>query len=210
VDQITALKLIMMGGVALLIAGILIIAVFGTLEFVGPIYIFVGAVAMLFGALWVWKVDKVIKRRMAVARSRSAKRLMGLVLLTFFIIAPMFNVSHLQTCDTTGMCRAMRDRVLWVEYAVIGLLIISGFLAFGPIIFGRTILGPILAELQYIAGAMLVLLIFLFLLVVPIDVMFVYDPQQNCCYVRMDNLRTQGPILLRAILTLLSPPTMPS
>jgi len=218
-NQTTAIRMLKLAGVALIVAGLLLIVNFGNMDYIGPIFIVVGTITIIFGLLWIWKVDKAARRRLIASKARAATRSVKRALVVFLLLSsalsPMLSVAHLQTinpeCDPTGMCMLTRARVLWVEYAIIGLLIVAGFLAFGPIILGRTILGAILAELQYIAGAMLLLIMFLFLLVVPIDVMFeVFDyGGQPCCRVNMDNLRTRGPPILQAILRLIYPSIMP-
>jgi len=212
-DQITALKLLLIPGISLILIGTLLIAGYGTLEYVGTIYTIVGIVAIIFGALWVWKVDKVAKRLQARAKSRSMRRFMVLVLLALLTITLLpLKVSYLQQqapeCQADQICRTMYIRVLYIEYVVVALLIIAGFLAFGPIIFGRTILGPILAEFQYIAGAMLALLIFILLLTVPIHVMFEFS--SGCCEIKVSNLESRGPILLQILLKLIVPPMPPA
>jgi len=208
-DQITALKILAVPGIAILIVGILLVAGYGTLEYVGSIYIIVGIVAIFFGVIWLWKVNKALKR--VKARAKSMRRFMVLVTLALLVTTLMpLKISYLQReCPSADqICRTMATRVMYIEYVIVGLLIIAGFLAFAPIILGRTILGPILAEFQYIAGAMLVLLIFIMLLTVPIHVMF--DFSSGCCDINVRKLESDGPILLQILLKLITPPYPPA
>ncbi len=207
-DRVTALKLMQAGGVLFILAGMLLIAFYSSIEFIGPLYMFLGGLMILFGIVWIIKVRGAVKR--AEARNRLKRRRTAMyAILYLLLLSSSFmasNIAHLQTFSKE--CYTMYQRVVYVEYFLIGLLIISGFLAFAPVILGRTILGPILQELQYIAGAMLILLIFALLVVFPLDPMFVMDNPQNptACYVDIRRLQSQGPPVLQILLRLFTPP----
>jgi len=205
-DRLTALKLMQSGGVLFIIAGVLLIAFYGNLQFIGPIYDFIGALLVLFGLVWIVKVRSAIRKAKVRSKMKRRSTLAYAILYLMLISIGFMNVGYLQSYSRD--CYVMYQRVVYVEYFLIGLLIISGFLAFAPVILGRTILGPILQELQYIAGAMLILLIFALLVVFPLDPMFVLDNPQNptACYVDVRRLQAQGPPLLQILLRLFTPP----
>lgn len=211
-DEKTAIRLMQAGGAFFIIAGILLIGFYSTIEYIGPLYGGLGALLILFGLIWIVKVRNAARKRKIMKKMKSKPRsspramyaLIYLLLLTSGFM--MQAVGYLQTYSR--QCYVMYQRVVYVEYFLLGLLIISGFLAFAPVILGRTILGPILQELQYIAGAMLILLIFALLVVFPLDPMFVMDNPKNptACYVDLRRLEAQGPPFLQILLRLFSPP----
>ena len=201
----SVLRAMFVGGLLLMLAGILLIAVYGTLEFIGPVYDVMGVLLLIVGGVWTWKVNNLMKRKKKTRYSTYRNYVIP-ILLTLMMGLALANTVFAQSFSKD--CYVMYRRVQYVEYTLIGLLIISGFLAFGPIILGRTILGPILQELQYIAGAMLILLIFALLVVFPLDPMFVLDNPKSptACYINIQNLASQGPPFLQIILRLFTPP----
>ena len=213
-EKLTLLKLMELGGIPLIVVGLLLLVVYTPLEFIGPIYAVIGILMITLGVFWIVKVRSAIRREKAKAKLAAKKTSKTMYIVLALLIAAsgllISNVVHLQTFSPE--CYVMYRRVVYVEYFAMGLLIISGFLAFAPIILGRTILGPILQELQYIAGAMMILLIFALLVIFPLDPMFVMDNPQNptMCYVDVNRLQAQGPPLMQILLKLFTPPYPPT
>lgn len=209
-SMMTALEL---AGVFIILSGILIVAIYGTLEFIGLIYDILGFLLIIMGAYWVYKLRK-LERKYGIRRGggRTSYKTYMVTLLLATLIG-VFSVGGVYASgpEYSPTCLTIYQRVEYLEYTLLGLLLVSGFLAFAPIIFGRTILGPIFQELQYLAGAMLILLIFALLVIYPLDPMFVFDgdtPNSSTgCYVDISNLEDQGPPVLQLILRIFSPPS---
>ena len=176
-DKITLLRMMELGGIPLIVVGLMLLVVYTPLEFIGPIYAVFGIIMIGLGMFWIVKVRNMIRKekgKVVIASKKKSKAIYVIVTLLLISVGLFTgNVAHLQTYSRE--CYDMYRRVIYVEYFAIGLLVISGFLAFAPIILGRTILGPILQELQYITGAMMILLIFS-LLVIFLSLIHISEP----------------------------------
>lgn len=208
--QVTVLKGMLVGGIIGIVIGITFIGLGATLPPpVSTVYFIFGAILALFSTAFTLRVNKALKKVTKKPAVPSRVKGLAIAVLVLAIMTMLVNVVSAQA--GVYECIEMWRRIRYVQYVMLGFLVIAGFLAFAPVILGRTILGPILADLQYMAGAMLVLLIFALLLVFPLDVMFFIDnplsPTQ--CDVRLDYLRDRGPFLLQIILRLLMPPPPP-
>ena len=204
------LTLMQLGGVAIIVLGLLLILFYSSLEFIGPLYLVFGGILVFGGAYWILRVrsaERKVKAREVLKRQRTT--MYTVALATFVTVALTTSVVALaQTTTLTEVvqyCLTMYRRVMFMQYFIIGLLLIAGLLSFAPIIFGRTILGPILQELQYIAGAMFIILVFIALLLFPLDPMFT-GIEQGTCKINIMNLKDHGPPLLKLILRFFSPP----
>ena len=202
------LKAMFVGGLIMMLAGLIMIIGYGTLETVGPIYTILGLIVMGLGGFWTYKVNQAIKKYSK--NPKKYKKFSKYSIALFLILSFGLTLSGTVLAEIptpSPECLMIYRRVQWVEYTMLGMLIFAGFLSFGPIILGRTILGPILQELQYIAGAMLVLLIFALLVVFPLDPMFVLDNPRDPtgCYISIKRLKDHGPPLLQIILKLFIP-----
>lgn len=206
--QETILKGMFVGGVIGILLGVMFIAIGVTLPPpVSTIYVIFGLIVAAFSGVFTLRVKKEINKVLKKSLGTGTKAL-AIALVVFTLTVSFLNAAYAQSIAVRE-CIDMYRRIVYVEYVMIGFLIIAGFLAFAPVILGRTILGPILADLQYMAGAMLVLLIFALLLVFPLDAMFYVTPNLDQCEVRLDYLRDRGPFLLQIILKLLMPPQPP-
>lgn len=191
------------GAILVIFTSLLMIATLGTLPGVGPIYSGISVFLLLTGLLFL------IKLRKAERRLRAKERLARKIYVVIILLGLALSVSVVHMAGKYSReCLTVYQRVVYVEYTMLGMLLISGFLAFGPILLGRTILGPILQELQYIAGAMLILLIFTMLILFPLDPLFEFDNAKNPtgCIFDPTNLKSAGPPLLRLLYALFSPP----
>jgi len=206
------LTIMQLGGVAFIVLGLLLILFYSSLEFIGPLYLVFGGLLVFGGAYWILRVrsaERKVKAREVLKRQRSTMYTVALAALALVTVALATSVVALaQTTDVTQYCLTMYRRVVFIQYFIIGLLLIAGLLSFAPIIFSRTILGPILQELQYIAGAMFIILVFLALLLFPLDPMFVTEQNgtELTCEINIMQLKQDGPPLLRLILRFFSPP----
>lgn len=215
--QILVLKSMLFGGILGIVMGIVFIGLGSSMPApVSSVYTVFGMILLLFSILFTLRVNKALKKVSKRARkpvTPGRLRTLAVAALLLLVATIPMNIVSAQTGyrgeleDETAilMCLEMRRRIIYVQYAMLGFLIIAGLLAFVPVILGRTIVGPILADLQYLAGAMFLLLIFALLLIFPLDAMFVVGT--NTCTIKVDNLKNNGPPLLRIILTLISPPT---
>lgn len=207
------INMVRASGVAVIVMGLVLIAGMVTFEIFGSLFAVVGVIAILIGLLLIRGANKAMrryrKRSLGVAKD-FAVVLLATILLFGTPIYAQFQV------DPVQLCKDAYFKTLYVEYLVMALLAVSGFLALAPVILGRTILGPILGEFQYIAGAMLILLIFVALLMIPIHVAFSYTPPsggggggwgggQETCEIKICNLAHNGPPLLRMLFSLLGP-----
>jgi len=206
------LTIMQLGGVAFIVLGLLLILFYSSLEFIGPLYLVFGGLLVFGGAYWILRVrsaERKVKAREVLKRQRSTMYTVALAALVTVALATSV-VALAQTTEVTQYCLTMYRRVMFMQYFIVGLLLIAGLLSFAPIIFGRTILGPILQELQYIAGAMFIILVFVALLLFPLDPMFVFEQSgtrgELTCKINIMNLRDNGPPLLRLILRFFSPP----
>jgi len=173
--------------------------------------------AIIVGYLWYRAVTEAALKRGYLGRRAGAAREYAIVLLlaaltTLYTFAPLMLQTQTTPSGCTRECVTYKDRVLTIEYFILALTLVSGLLAFGPIIFGRTILGPVLQEVQYMAGAMFLIMLFFTLLLFPLHVIFVdcltsqYVTQPDGCYIDMCQLVRGGPILLRFLFSLILPP----
>lgn len=204
------LKGMLVGGIVGIVIGIMFIGLGASMPApVSTVYFIFGAVVTLFSIAFTLRVNKVIKRTLKKSAPSGRTKGLAVALLILTVVTFTLNVASAQV--GIRECVEMWVRIRYVQFVMLGFLVIAGFLAFAPVILGRTILGPVLADLQYMAGAMLVLLIFALLLVFPLDVMFFIDNPANPtqCDVRLDYLRDRGPFLLQIILRLLMPPHPP-
>ena len=206
------LTIMQLGGVAFIVLGLLLILFYSSLEFIGPLYLVFGGLLVFGGAYWILRVrsaERKVKAREVLKRQRSTMYTVALAaLVTVALATSVVALAQTTTADATQYCLTMYRRVVFIQYFIIGLLLIAGLLSFAPIIFGRTILGPILQELQYIAGAMFIILVFLALLLFPLDPMFVTEQRgtELTCKISFIKLQQEGPPLLRLILRFFSPP----
>jgi len=175
---------------------------------------FVGVAAIVVGYAWYRAVTESAMRRGLLRRGRRAAEeyVAALLLVAFtalYALAPVLSMEAKTRCDK-DYCPTFRQRVVWIEYLLLGLTLISGLLAFGPIIFGRTIIGPVLQEVQYLAGVMFIFMLFFLLLLFPIDVIFetcTTDDNERGCQINMCNIANSGPPLLRLVVSFLLPPS---
>lgn len=179
-------------------------------------------ITIVIGYVWYRKVTDVARRKGYLRKTPSRAREYAILLLIVAssIVFSLTPTTYMQYGDYTSTCSAdcptYRDRVVSIEYFIVSLVIISGLLAFGPIIFGRTILGPIFQELQYMAGAMFIILLVFVLFLVPIDVIFEdctvtttsngQEQEVPGCSINMCNLEQSGPPLTRWVLDKILPP----
>jgi len=206
------LTLMQLGGVAIIVLGLLLILFYSSLEFIGPIYLVFGGLLVFGGAYWILRVrsaERKVKAREVLKRQRSTMYTAALAaLVTVALTTSVVALAQTTMTEVVQYCLTMYRRVMFMQYFIIGLLLIAGLLSFAPIIFGRTILGPILQELQYIAGAMFIILVFVALLLFPLDPMFT-GIEQGTCKINFENLKNNGPPLLKLILNFFSPPQNP-
>lgn len=207
--QVTILKGMLVGGIIGIALGMLFIGLGASMPPpVSTVFFVFGAILALFSVLFTLRINKVLKK-VAKKSALGKTKALAIALLILTATSMLLNVASAQAGITE--CIEMWKRIRYVQFIMLGFLIIAGFLAFAPVILGRTILGPILADLQYMAGAMLILLIFALLLVFPLDVMFYIDnpAQPNDCKIDFRRLQSDGPLLLQIILRLLVPPHPP-
>lgn len=206
-NQATVLKGMLVGGIIGILIGVLFIGLGATLPApVSTIYFVFGLIIAVVSSLFTMRVNKALKKIEKKTFHSDRVKGLAIAILVLAVSATIVNVAGAQA--GIRECIEMWQRIRYVQFVMLGFLVIAGFLAFAPVILGRTILGPILADLQYMAGAMLMLLIFALLLVFPLDAMFFIDNPMNPtqCDVRLDYLRDRGPFLLQIILRLLMPP----
>ena len=121
---------------------------------------------------------------------------------TFILLVSVSPVVFAATSQEQGCSRAwtdLRKKVIFAEYTALSTMVLAALLAFGPVLFGRTILGPIVQEFQSLAGSGLILLILLLLLIYPLDVIFKKCGNTNEYRIDMTTLRNEGPFLLRLL-----------
>jgi len=174
-------------------------------------------VVMFIGYIWYKKVTEVAMKKGLLKKEKDRNKEYAILLLivassVMFSLAPT-SLVHLQFYGSNSGCSAdcltYKQRVQVIEYFTLSLTLISGLLAFGPIMLGRTVLQPIMQELQYMAGAMFLILLFFLLFLFPLDVMFVscYDMSGNQgCYIDMCQLVRSGPPLTRFLVSMILPP----
>jgi len=215
-EETTALKLVLVTGIIFIVLGLAVILTFGTmLGGLGIFYDIFGAIIFIFGILWTKKAYRRYKEKTSQMKALLSDKTLSIIAAA--LLASSLFVSSImmytQTSSCTVYCYYFRDRILYIEYAMLGFTVIAGLLALAPIILSRTPLAPILNEFQPMAGAMFIILIFLVLMIYPIDTMFVVSQITdangnvvNCCYVSIDNLKAYGPPLLRVLLQVIIPP----
>lgn len=175
--------------------------------------------AIIVGYMWYRAVTEAALKR-GYLRRRST--LAGEYAIAFLLVAvtalyaltPLTLQTQTQQGACDASCRAYKNRVTTIEYFILALTLVAGLLAFGPIIFGRTILGPVLQEVQYMAGAMFLIMLFFTLLLFPLHVVFVdcwtrpyaTGSPPDGCYIDMCKLASSGPPLLRFLFSLILPP----
>ncbi len=179
--------------------------------------------AIIIGYVWYRKVTDVARRKGYLSKNPSRMREYAVLLLivassTVFSLTPVLHMQYGDEAGCTTDCLTYKNRVVTIEYFMVALTIIAGMLAFGPIMFGRTIIGPIFQELQYMAGAMFIVLLLFVLFLVPIHVIFQpctvttsnggnYNQQgQEGCYIDMCALAQSGPPMTRWVLDKIMPP----
>ncbi|MEM4873262.1 MAG: hypothetical protein QXY35_07390 [Thermofilaceae archaeon] len=202
-----AVKLVELSALLMIAGGALIIALGATTPPPASfMLVLVGAVAVIMGIVFYSRISKA-KRRILRGRGAEVRRLASAVVLVAFLSWLTSGVAYAMSPEVY-MCFVAYQRVVFVQYSALILLLAAAFLAFIPMVLGRTAIGAVLGELQPIAGTMLLVLIFLLLFIFPLDVMFVMDNYQSptTCSISLDRLRSQGPPLLRIILHLLIPP----
>jgi len=170
----------------------------------------VSVTAIAVGYVWYRSVtESAIRRGLLRKERRVAEEYVAALLLVaitaLYALTPILSMQSTTQCDTE-YCPKFRERVVAIEYLILGLTLISGLLAFGPIIFGRTIIGPVLQEVQYLAGVMFIFMLFFLLLLFPIDVIFETCANGQGCYINMCKLASNGPPLLRLVVGWLLPP----
>jgi len=180
----------------------------------------VSLLVIIIGVLFYRRIDEV-RYRFQGRRFRkgfAAIAILAVLLVNYFApaLATQYGVGA-NECSTE--CWQIRQRVVTAEYSVVGMLVVAFFLALGPVLFARTVLGPIVGDIAQLAGSALIVLIFALLVVYPLHVMFVpcyvgstsgwgyTNTQPNGCYVDVCQLVNNGPILLRVLLQWLLPPS---
>lgn len=217
-------------GLVILLAGLLTLSVVVP-SFPNPsiqaILAVISIIIIIIGYVWYKKVTDLAKKRGLIRKEKKRNREYAILLLLVvtslaFSFVPTV---HMQTSNNNGCsttCYTYEQRVITIQYFMLSITLLAGILAFGPLLFGRTILGPIFQELQYMTGAMFMLLLFFLLFLFPISAMFVpctitttksggyfggtTQVQTHGCYININNLRTSGPPLLRLILNWILPP----
>lgn len=203
----------------LLILGIIVPIFWSDMRGISIILIILALFFVVGGLLWY---------RIATEKMRMMAGYLTVIAVAFFIILPWFVAPLVKfqwwggggtqaACDA-DVCPVIKRRVIYLEYFMLGITIVVGFLALGPIILARTIIGPMLQEFQYFAGIMLIVLIVGLMLLFPIDVMFETctvpssQPGQQItgCRFSLESLRNNGPILLRLAINMLYPPEFPT
>ena len=107
----------------------------------------------------------------------------------------------------TQLCYQAKIKLVYVEYAVLGLVVALAFFALLPFA-GPEELRMLMGPLTRFLTNLLFVLIFVLLLIYPLDVMF--DTSGGTCVINVDKLRTEGPPLLRILLWIMQLPQPPS
>ena len=197
--------LALLPGVLLVAVGFATIAYLGSLPYVGGVYTAAGIVAVLFGIFWLLRARALLARGKPTGRrGRPGEVVFTLLLLG---LAAAATVAHAAT--PTRWCYYLYQRVLYAEYVITGLVIIAGFLGLLPLLMRDNPIGAMLGPLSAMGQLLVFFIVAYFLLLFPLDPMFVVT-KNNMCYININNLKTQGPPLLRIILTLFSPPPPPA
>jgi hypothetical protein len=216
----TTIQIIRYFGLVVLFGGLITLGVVvptlpnSTLQAIVAVF---SLITVAIGYLWYKKVTDVARGKGLLGKKRYSRAREYAILLFLVVSSIMFSampVSYLQGtegCSTD--CLTYKRRVETIEYFMLSITVIAGLLAFGPIMFGRTILGPVFQELQYMAGAMFLVLLFFMLFLFPLHVMFAdcqiqdqWGYVQQGCYIDMCALQTNGPPLTRFILDMITPP----
>ncbi len=198
----------------------------GTLVFIVPtlpdtvLQLLIGFIALLvtvFGVVWYFRVTASARRHGVIRSVKLASLLAPIlavpVLTLLYAYIPIPILQSDVGCSTD--CIEFKNRVVTIEYFIVSITLIAGLMAFGPILFGRTIIGPIFQDLQYLSGGMLLLLIVLLLFIFPLHVMYVdctsYDPNLGTyvlegCTIDMCELVNRGPPLTRFVISMILPP----
>jgi len=205
-------KLVLIPGIIIVLIGILMMVVYGTLPYVGSVYIGFGALVVLIGLLWLRKAWRKIKESEAeeeVYGYYDDDRTYAISYLAILIGSALARLGLLYTPN--HWCYIMYQRVVYMEYVMIGMLVGAGLLALLPALLARTPVGPLFTGLESLAGTMVLILIFVFLLIFPLDPMFVgVNTKEQTCYINPLMLKTNGPVLLRLIFWIFTPPQPPS
>lgn len=192
-------KIMEAGGALLVVAGVLVAAIFGTLTYVGPLYVALGVLLILLGLVWIYRVRSASRKLRRPAASRAgrargaaraaAASILSLALLPAAVLglglaagaSPLVAVARAQyyyysytttTFTPTSYCYTAYLYTTYLQYIILGFLIVATLLAFIPVILGRTPLGPVFGEFAGLSGILIVLLVFAMLFLFPINVMF--------------------------------------
>lgn len=192
-----------------LILGMMLTLIFGSFKYINEIFIPLGIIFILIGIVLLYKAHSKIKKYKSKNRNKGyglKYKTRQIITLMPILVPLLFGAVGLYAQSPGySICYTAYQEVLYAEYALLSFVVVTAFLAFAPIILGRTPLGAIFSEFQGLAGMLLVLLIFLLLLVYPMDVMFNVSVG-NYCTINIQNLETQGPPLLQIFLKLIIPP----
>ena len=195
-------------GFLLVAAGVVSLATLTTLEYVGWLYGVFGLALVGMGLAWVNAVNKAEKRRRA---REGLRRKAAYALLPLLLAASLHAAVMAFEKGFSSECVTAYRRTLYVEYTMLGLLLVAGFLSFGSLLFSRTPpLSLILQPLSDLAAGMLILLIIGLLLFYPLDVIFEFNNDGTMCRVNLELARTMGPPLLRVFINLIYPPSPPT
>lgn len=70
-DSETVVKIVRIGGVIGVFAGLLLIVTYGTLPYVGGIYTVIGVLLIIWSLVFLWRVNKVAKKANYLKRRQS-------------------------------------------------------------------------------------------------------------------------------------------
>ena len=211
-----ALWALHVGGVLLTISGVLVAAVFGTLRYVGPLYVILGLVLVALGLAWIYKVRRAeLKYTHRPGRGRTVRAVAAALLALALLPAEITGLGGVMvaraqtTTPGSSYCYTAYLYTTYMQYVVLGFLAVMVILAFIPVILGRTPLGPVFSELMGFSGVTIVLLIFVLLFIFPLNVMFTQagstsPPTPYSCTVNLQNLENNGPPLLKALLSIIT------
>ena len=207
------------GGVLMILTGLLMAVLLGSLYYVGPIYVVLGILLIIFGLIWLRNARRTAKR---IAYRQSRKRtvkavaaaLLALALLPVEVtgLASLGGVMVARAQGTTNLtasyCYTAYVYTTYAQYIILGFMVVLAVLAFIPLVLGRTPLGALFADFSSgLTFTVLVFLIFAMLFLFPINALFVGSyggPTPSSCYISLSNLETNGPPLLRALLSILT------
>jgi len=164
-------------------------------------------IVVVVGYVFYRKVVELEERVGGSSRRRYRGLLLFLAAIVFLTsLASVVSAQVGYECDMY-MCPEYRTRLIIIENFVLFLTLMSMLIAFGPIIFAKTIIGVVFQELQSVAGTAFMALIVLTLFLYPAHVMYVPCGENGAgCYVDTCQLFRAGPPLARFFLSFINPP----